>query len=115
MLDCTMAVPIVYQVEILDPLLELVRRSDVTAHLCVAVEQLREHFSLEGKAARVEVRRDRYGELEGIGFFDPNNEDLLAHITAFYLEREDCDAVPAEVREAVRTSRQLQSSLQKLF
>lgn len=110
-----MSVPTVYQLEVLDPLLELVRRSDVTAHLSVAVEQLREHFSIERRAVRVEVRHDPNGELEGIGFFDPVNGDLLAHITAFYLDREDCADVPPVVRDAVRSSRQLEGELQKLF
>lgn len=110
-----MSVPTVYQIEVLDPLLELVRRSDVSVHLEVAVEQLREHFSLERRTVTVEVRRDPKGELEGIGFFDPVTGDLLAHITAFYLDREDCDSVPQEVRDAVRNARHLESELQKLF
>lgn len=111
----TMTVSAIYQLEILDPLLELVSRSDVTAHLAIAVEQLREHFSLERLSVRVEVRRDLRGELEGIGFFHPVNGDLLAHITAFYLDREDCDSVPQAVKDALRSRRQLESALQKLF
>ena len=110
-----MPATVVFQLEIMDPLLELVRRSDVTAHLAIAVEEVREHFSLEKRPVRVEVRHDEQGELEGIGFFDPAHGDLLAHVTPFYLEREGLEQVPPAVLEAVRSQRTLREKLQELF
>lgn len=108
------AMPPVYQLEVLEPNLGLASVSDVSLNLSSLVEVVRQTATEQRIPVRVESKRDARGELEGLAFFQAQNGDMLARITAYYLHRETVLGVPADVMRACEVF-DLRKSIQALF
>ena len=82
-------------VELLDFGTEDLLECDVTLHLQNALEAVYVHLADYSQAVTPKVSLASNGELKGIGFFGPN-EEYLAFISAYYLEREaaSCEFEP---------------------
>ena len=88
----------IFLVELLDLSTEDIIECDVTAYLENAIEAAYTHLANLLDQVTPEVTIDRDGELEGIAFLGPN-EEQYAFITAYYLNRD----APAAEFESIRT------------
>ncbi len=94
-----------------------VAEADVCAHLDVALDKAYLHLqtldAIEGP--RAEVSFDDEGELEGVGFFDAD-ENMLACVTVYHLDRDNEQASVAAIAAACAGPRDgLQDALNALL
>jgi hypothetical protein len=107
--------PQVLLVELLDLDTEDLFECDVTAHLQNALESVFVYLADYNETITPEVSIASDGELEGIAFFGPN-EQQLAFITVYYLERDQPSCEFDGLRELVaRPLAQLDEGLKALF
>lgn len=102
-LSSFMNFPPVYLAELLDTSSDEILSTDVFAKLELAVEAVYEHArTVPGlRQVSVEVSFDSDGEIEGVGIFD-ENEQPVAYITVYHLDRETAVATSLSIGRACR-------------
>jgi len=108
--------PEVFLVELMNPYSGEIEETDVCAKLELAVEKVYLHL-LDYKDTLVEVEAsfDTDDAIEGVGFFDENQE-LISCITVYHLDRDTGTAELPGIAEACRGDKQnLQQELNRIF
>lgn len=108
--------PIVYLVELMNPLTGELEETDVCAKLELAVEKVYWHLcEYPETPVEVEVSLDDDQVIEGVGFFDEEHE-MLACVTAYHLDRDTANAQVPDIAVACRGDKfELQKKLNRIF
>lgn len=97
------------------PVAPVVEDSDVCAKLELAIEQAYQHVRNLNLKAHLEVSFDEDNLIEGVGVFDAD-ENLLACITVYHLDRDCEEASLSSIRDACRGEpRSMQAELNRIF
>jgi hypothetical protein len=92
--------PPVYLVELLDPHLVTHQKSDVSRFLQNAIGTVHKHLEEFAEPVTVEVQVDiASGEMAGIVFFT-EEEEAIAVIRPYYLDREDVECTNPDIVKA---------------
>lgn len=110
--------PALYLVELMNPETGNIDEVDVCARLDVAIEKVYNWLDSFGelrKSVCVEVSYDDEGVLEGVGFFN-DEQDMASCITTYQLDRDADVASISEIASACAGPKDLlQSALNRVF